>query len=153
MLIEQLQANNIPYEVLWNHEGASWFNPGKIYKRNRTKEENIRNFKACMMPCVSLMSNEGISNEHENNGYEIAPSGALFVCPIASSLSRLRGLKEFDGDFVNLADNNLRQRLIEFYGQSFFNACDYCHDMWIQKENIPIALQTKEVFKLQPNNP
>lgn len=53
------------------------------------------------MPCVSLMTSEG-----ENlKGKELASNGAIFVCPVSSSLSRLKGLNEFEGDFLNLDDN------------------------------------------------
>lgn len=160
MLIKQLKENNISYCILWTDKNSSWWSPGKIYKRNRTKEDIIRNFKSCMMPCVSLMSNEGISNKEAVNDSnmqdsrkrDIAPSGALFICPIASSLSRLRGLEEFQGDFIDLSTSNLRERIIEFYGQDFFKACDYCHDMWLKKEQIPIAIQTDKILKIEADN-
>lgn len=35
----------------------------------------------------------------------LAPKGAIFVCPVSSSLSRLKGLEEFSGDFINLEDD------------------------------------------------
>ena len=156
-LINQLKTNNIPHCILWTDKDSAWFNPGKIYKRNRTKDDIIRNFRACMMPCVSLMSNEGIRNEKDidnsivkdSSKSNLAPSGALFICPIASSLSRLRGLEEFQGDFIDLSASNLRERIIEFYGQDFFKACDYCHDMWLKKEQIPIAIQTDKILKIE----
>ncbi|MDY5822742.1 MAG: hypothetical protein SPJ83_08170, partial [Helicobacter sp.] len=62
-LIDQLKTHKIPYTVLWENKNLSWWNPGKIYKRGRTNEDIIRNFKACMMPCVSLMSSEGIRRD------------------------------------------------------------------------------------------
>ncbi len=202
-LIDQLKTHKIPYYVIWTDKNSSWWNPGKIYKRGRTNEDIIRNFKACMMPCVSLMSSEGIRRDSTKETIEsetrgkiykrgrtnediirnfkacmmpcvslmssegirrdstketiesetsIAPDGALFICPIASSLSRLKGLREFQGDFINLSDSNLRQRIVEFYAQDFFKACDYCHDMWLEKEHIPIAVQTDSILKLEPNN-
>lgn len=155
-LIDQLKTHKIPYYVIWTDKNSSWWNPGKIYKRGRTNEDIIRNFKACMMPCVSLMSSEGIRRDSTKETIEsetsIAPDGALFICPIASSLSRLKGLREFQGDFINLSDSNLRQRIVDFYAQDFFKACDYCHDMWLEKEHIPIAVQTDSILKLEPNN-
>ena len=76
--------------------------------------------------------------------------GQVFLCPIASSLSRLKGLKEFEGDFIALDENTTPDDFVNFYAQDFFKACDYCHDMWQPRKYIPIAIQTKEVLKLEP---
>lgn len=47
-----------------------------------------------------------MTSEGENlKGKELASNGAIFVCPVSSSLSRLKGLNEFEGDFLNLDDN------------------------------------------------
>lgn len=67
---------------------------------------------------------------------------------MASSLSRLNGLEEFEGDFINLEDE--KQRFLDFYVQDFFKACDYCHDWSKSIKKIPIAIQTDEVLKLEP---
>ncbi|TXE88146.1 hypothetical protein FPD38_04745 [Campylobacter volucris] len=56
----------------------------------------------------------------------LVPNGAIFVYPIYSSLSRLKGLDEFNGDFINLDDN--RERILEFYIQNFYKSCNYCRD-------------------------
>ncbi|WP_299326398.1 hypothetical protein [uncultured Helicobacter sp.] len=74
----------------------------------------------------------------------------MFLCPIASSLSRLKGLKEFSGDFVSLDSTCNRYKIMQFYAQDFFHACDYCHDMDKPKEYIPIARQTKATLALEP---
>ena len=73
--------------------------------------EKIENYHSCLMPCVSLMSAEGIRNEEgklKENAHALAPKGAIFVCPVASSLSRLNGLEEFEGDFINLEDEKTK---------------------------------------------
>lgn len=57
-IVESLESRQIPYNFTLNNEGDSWIEPGKIYKRNRSKADIIRNFKSCLMPCVSVMSNE-----------------------------------------------------------------------------------------------
>lgn len=59
-IIESLENRNIAYHFVFANEGDSWIEPGKIYKRNRNKADIIRNFKSCLMPCVSVMSSEGI---------------------------------------------------------------------------------------------
>ncbi|MGX3012014.1 radical SAM protein [Helicobacter sp. 23-1044] len=56
-IIDLLKSHNIPHSILWQDK-TEWINPQKIYKRGRSKGEIIRNFKACLMPCVSVMSNE-----------------------------------------------------------------------------------------------
>lgn len=149
-IVESLQKYNILYHFNWANKDDKWFNPGKIYKRNRTKDDIIKNFRSCMMKCVSLMSNDFLP-KYSNKDAEssIAPSGAMFVCPIASSLSRLKGLSEFSGDFINIQKDS-KDRILHFYAQDFYKACDYCHDMWAKKEFIPIAIQTKSVFSLKP---
>ena len=75
-------------------------------------------------------------------------AGQIFLCPIASSLSRLKGLDEFRGDFIELDSSLNKQKILDFYAQDFFNACDYCHNMWEKKREIPVAIQIKEVLKL-----
>lgn len=46
--------------------------------------------------------------------------------PYISSLSRLKGLEEFYGDFLNLEDS--KEMFFEFYSQDFYKSCDYCRD-------------------------
>ncbi|EHX2896246.1 4Fe-4S cluster-binding domain-containing protein, partial [Campylobacter jejuni] len=121
-IIKKLIKNKIPYSLDSNKENSTWFDPEKIYKRGRNKEEIIKNYYYCKMPCVSLMTSEG-----ENlKGKELASNGAIFVCPVSSSLSRLKGLNEFEGDFLNLDDNI--EKFFEFYIKDFYKACDYCRD-------------------------
>lgn len=43
----------------------------------------------------------------------------MFVCAAASSLSVLKGLEEFQGDYVDLMDKT--DRFLEFYGQRFLS--------------------------------
>ena len=50
------------------------------------------------------------------------------MCPVASSLSKLKGIDEFSGDYIALENGNLRDRILAFYAQDFFKACDYCQD-------------------------
>lgn len=76
--------------------------------------------------------------------------GHIFICPIASSLSRLKGLEEFEGDFITLDSHTSKADFRRFYSQEYFKACDYCHDMWKAKRDIPIAVQTQEVLPLTP---
>ncbi|STP06980.1 glycosyltransferase [Helicobacter fennelliae] len=215
-----LQEYRIAYHLIWQQEGATWWDPGKIYKRGRDKEEIIKNFKSCLMPCVSVMSNEAIAThteaessaksttqagfvaeskidsidsidsvesvdfaesmdsrinpldskrdsvesldsriDHLDSGCDPAVSlwqgkdtqkscGQIFICPIASSLSRLKGLAAFEGDFVELDSTLSREKILRFYAQEFFEACDYCHNMWEQKRPIKIAIQTDKVLSL-----
>lgn len=151
-IFTSLKKYKIPYQFLKGSKEATWQEPGKIYKRNRTKEENILNFKACGMPCVSLMSAEGIRDNEgktKENAHVLAKSGAIFVCPVASSLSRLKGLEEFNGDFIDLQED--KSRFFDFYAQDFFKACDYCHDYTKERGVVPVAIQTKEILELKPN--
>ena len=60
-IIDLLKRYNIPYSMKFENEPlTSWWDFGKIYKRNREKEGNIKNFRACskFMVCYSVMSNE-----------------------------------------------------------------------------------------------
>ena len=141
-IIKNLKQHKIAHCILWSDEDNKWFDPGRIYKRNRSKQEIVKNFRACMMSCVSVMSAEGVKDS------SLAKLGAAFICPIASSLSRLKGLQEFKGDFIDFAAAS-KERVIEFYTQDFFKVCDYCHNMWEEKRSIPIATQTKEVFSIE----
>lgn len=168
-ITQTLDAHHIRNSCLWQDENTAWFAPGKIYKRNRTREGIVRNFRACLMQCVSVMSHEDIlkgtdsrandssaqnssMGEFKNliGGGAAQSAGEMFLCPIASSLSRLKGLKEFSGDFVSLDSTCNRYKIMQFYAQDFFHACDYCHDMDKPKEYIPIARQTKATLALEP---
>ena len=139
-IIARLKERKIPVSIHRNDEGKPlWHDPGKIYKRGRPKEEVIENFRLCMHGCVSMMTSEGAKDS------SLAPLGAIFVCPVASSLSRLKGLAEFEGDFIGIAGAR-KERFLEFYAQDYFKACDYCHDMREERRYIPVAEQTKEIF-------
>lgn len=143
-ILKKLKENKIPYSLDSNKENSTWFDPEKIYKRERSKEEIIKNYHHCKMPCMSLMTSEG-----ENlKGKELAPNGAIFVCPISSSLTRLKGLDEFAGDFINLDDD--KERFFEFYIQDFYKACDYCRDFSKPYKRVPVAIQTDQILKLEP---
>lgn len=141
-IFKNLKKYRIPYSFL---TGGIWYKVERIFKRNRDKEGIIKNFLACRMPCVGLMSAEGIRNEKE--AHKLAPKGAIFTCPVSSSLSRLRGLEEFNGDFINLTDSS--DRILEFYAQNYYKACDYCQDWSKPRENIVAAIQTKEVLEMK----
>lgn len=144
-ILKKLEKNKIPYSLDSSKENSTWNDPEKIYKRGRSKEEIIKNYHHCKMPCVSLMTSEG-----ENlKGKELAPNGAIFVCPISSSLTRLKGLDEFEGDFLNLDDD--KERFFEFYTQDFYKACDYCRDFSKLYKKIPIAIQTDKILNLEPD--
>ncbi len=184
-ITQTLKDRNISYNIRWQDKSTSWYDPGRIYKRGRDKEGIVKNFKACMMPCVSMMSNEsfafranlGGGQEHSvrdnmseshltsntTKSTESTPTngitesskspqdeaiGHIFICPVASSLSRLKGLEEFEGDFITLDSHTSKADFRRFYTQEYFKACDYCHDMWETKRDIPIAIQTREVLPL-----
>ena len=140
-IVAALEKRKIACHILWSDKQEPWVDPGKIFKRDRPKEEIVRNYRACMHSCVSVMSAEGAKDS------SLAPLGAAFICPVASSLSRLKGLKEFEGDFLDLATAS-KERVLEFYAQDYFKACDYCCNKWEEKRFIPVATQTKEVLSV-----
>ncbi|MCV3508371.1 hypothetical protein L8W69_03910 [Campylobacter sp. CNRCH_2016_3089] len=140
-ILRKLKENKIPFSMNSSGENSTWSDPEKIYKRGRSKEDIIKNYRNCQMPCVSLMTSEGLENK------QLAPKGAIFVCPISSSLSRLKGLEEFNGDFLNLEDS--KERFFEFYSQDFYKSCDYCRDYGEPAKQIAVAVQTDKVLKLE----
>ena len=78
-----LKAHNIPYKIIWQDENSAWNDPKKIYKRGRNKENIIKNFKACLMPCVSVMSNECLPQTAGENAYhkpQIIRGGGAALC-------------------------------------------------------------------------
>ena len=138
-LFKKLKEYGIDYSFL---TGGIWYKVEKIYKRNRTKEGVIKNFLACQMPCVSLMSGDRGKDEARENGH-------IFVCPIASSLSKLKGIEEFSGDYITLEKGDLRDKILNFYAQDFFKACDYCQDYSKPRVDIPAAIQTDAVLQVE----
>ena len=138
-LFKKLKEYGIDYSFL---TGGIWYKVEKIYKRNRTKEGVIKNFLACQMPCVSLMSGDRGKDEARENGH-------ICVCPIASSLSKLKGIEEFSGDYITLEKGDLRDKILNFYAQDFFKACDYCQDYSKPRVDIPAAIQTDAVLQVE----
>ncbi|MBK1993679.1 radical SAM protein, partial [Campylobacter novaezeelandiae] len=47
-IFKKLKENKIAYSF---NTTDTWYDIEKIYKRNRTKEDIIKNYYACMMPC------------------------------------------------------------------------------------------------------
>lgn len=72
-IIHTFKAHNIPYEMIWQEKEARWNQPDKIYKRGRNKEGIIKNFKSCLMPCVSVMSNENLPESKTGGGDYSSP--------------------------------------------------------------------------------
>lgn len=138
ILFKKLKEYGINYSFL---TGGIWYRVEKIYKRNRTQENVIKNFLACQMPCVSLMSGDKGKDEMRENGH-------IFVCPIASSLSKLKGIEEFSGDYITLEKGDLRGKILSFYAQDYFKACDYCQDYSKPRVDIQAAIQTDEVLRI-----
>lgn len=138
ILFKKLKEYGISYSFLTS---GVWHRVEKIYKRNRTKEGVIKNFLACQMPCVSLMSGDKGKDEMRENGH-------IFVCPIASSLSKLKGIEEFSGDYITLEKGDLRGKILSFYAQDYFKTCDYCQDYSKPRVDIQAAIQTDEVLRI-----
>ncbi|WP_158655932.1 MULTISPECIES: radical SAM protein [unclassified Helicobacter] len=117
-----------------------WREIGGIYKRNRPTEEIRRNYLACKMPCVSLLC-----QDKEKDSEAI-----ISICPIASALVKLKGAKEFEGDFVRAYSPNFKNDILRFYAQDFYKACDYCPNKWEEAKPISPAVQTKKTLELMP---
>lgn len=128
-VVKRLRDNNI-YCITLDWDNKKWFDAGRVYKRNREVNEIINNFLACGMYCVSLIGDE-------------CSFGKIFVCPRASSMSKLYDINNFNGDYIDLSSNNIRKEILRFYSKKFFNACDYCHDMSKSKEYIEAGIQLK----------
>ena len=96
----------------------------------------------------AMHSLETLENSRESRESRES-KGQVFICPIASSLSRLKGLDEFSGDFLQLDSTISKDKILAFYKQEFFSVCDYCRDMWESGESIAPAIQTKEVFGIE----
>ncbi len=136
-ITNSLHKNDIRHFVLdWNKQ--KWFDAGLIYKRNRTKEEIIKNFLACGMYCVSLI---GGKNDE---------LGKIFICPRASSMSKLYDVANFIGDYIDIASKTLRADIIYFYTKNYFQSCDYCQDMSLPKISVEAGVQIahkKEIYQ------
>lgn len=128
-ITDKLAKNKIKCFVLNSGGDDSWFEAGKVFKRHRKREDIIKNFLMCGMYCVSYIG----SNSDENGG--------IFICPRASSMSKIFGLEKFSGDFIALDSKTLKQDFVDFYSKDFFECCDYCHDMDKPKKMIPAGIQ------------
>ena len=146
-IIASLKEHKVRYFVSSGDGQNRWWDPGRICKRNRSQEDVIRNYRSCLMNyaypnCNSVMSAECAKDS------SLAPLGAAFICATASALSRLKGLREFEGDFIDIAAAT-KERIIGFYAQDYFKACDCCQDMWEEKRYITPAVQTRDVFSVE----
>ena len=128
-IIGELNQNKIKCFVLNSGSADSWFETGKVFKRNRKRTDIINNFLTCGMYCVSYI---GSQNDK---------SGSIFICPRASSMSKIFGIEKFNGDYIALDSKTLNQDFINFYTKDFFECCDYCHDMDKPKKMIPAGIQ------------
>lgn len=63
-----LKEYAIPFQISLQNKDDLWIDPGRIYPRKRNKKEIAENFKNCLMPCVSVMSNEGLNHFSEGGG-------------------------------------------------------------------------------------
>ena len=138
-ILQALREHNIKH--IFYHQNSLWRDMGRIYKRNRTDDENKRNFLACDIPCVTFIGADSSDKTQK---------GGIFVCSLASSLAKLRSQAEFAGDFVSLDSSTLSSDILRFYAQDFFKSCDYCPNKWEHSDGIPVALQTKETLTLSP---
>ncbi len=145
-ILASLKKHNIAYLIAYSGEQNPWFDMGRIYKRGRSKEDIVRNYRACLENYGCPNYNNVISSEGVKDA-SLAPAGAAFICPPASALARLKGFAEFQGDFIDFATAT-KGRVIEFYAQDYFKACDYCHNMWEEKRFIAPAVQTKETLSV-----
>lgn len=126
---KKIRDNEI-YCVTLNWDNKKWFDAGKVYKRNREINEIINNFLAYDMYCVLLIEDK-------------QSFGKIFICPRASSMSKLYAIKNFYGDYIDLSSNNIKKDVLKFYAKKFFYACDYCHDMSKNKQYIEAGIQLK----------
>lgn len=107
-----------------------------------------------MKVCQNLLLGGGQNESSDERGEFCAKrrgtesKGQIFICPVASSLSRLKGLGEFSGDFISLDSGLTKKKIWDFYAQDFFKACDYCHDMSKGRTYIPMAIQTDKTLEL-----
>lgn len=90
-IAQTLSKHHIPYHINWQDSNASWWDPGRIYKRNRDKEGIINNFKACLMPCVSVMSNEGFAFRAKMGGGNAQNLVRHRVCKILHTINPQQG--------------------------------------------------------------
>ena len=146
-IASSLNERKIPYSLYLGDRESPWYDPGRIYKRGRPKEEIIKNFRACVMNYIAPANSWVMSSEGAKDS-SLAPLGAVFCCGIPALLSRLKGLDEFEGDFIDIAAAT-RERIIDFYAQDYFKACDYCCNKWEEKRFIPVAVQTTETFSVE----
>lgn len=132
-IFENLKKYNVPFSFL---KGGTWLKLERIHKRNRNKEQNVASFLACYQrKCTSLIGGG-------------TPKGAIFVCGMASSLSKLKGLEEFQGEYIDLMRDE-PIKFLEFYTRDFYQFCDYCQDYSKPTESIPSAAQTREVLQIK----
>lgn len=72
---------------------------------------------------------------------------SLFVL-LQVLLSKLKGIEEFSGDYITLEKGDLRGKILSFYAQDYFKACDYCQDYSKPRVDIQAAIQTDEVLRI-----
>ena len=72
---------------------------------------------------------------------------SLFVL-LQVLLSKLKGIEEFSGDYITLEKGDLRGKILSFYAQNYFKACDYCQDYSKPRVDIQATIQTDEVLRI-----
>lgn len=132
--ISSLKYNDIEkklkdYNIYYFVSNYEWFECGKIYKRERTKNELIETYKNCFQsPCLSFFD------------------GKIYNCTRAAAIARLTTF-DFDKDEIIDIRNNKQKNtnLKNFYSRDFYTFCSYCD---ATQNRIQRGVQTKEKFEI-----
>ena len=115
-IISLLKQNNIRYQIVDNWE---WYRECGFADKKFAPEHVQKNFdKCCRTQCLQLLNSK------------------IDICSKAST-ARETGMLNLD-DYIDITDNNLRQKLIDFYQKPYQQACEYCI---LSDESVLPALQ------------
>ncbi len=123
---DKLKTYNIYYFV----SNYPWFECGKIYKRDKSKEELVKSYKNCFQSsCLSFFD------------------GKMYTCTRAAAVNRLTSF-EFEPDsIVEIRKNKTsKEKIRKFYTKEYHNVCCFCAENG--NKRVKRGVQTNETFKI-----
>ena len=123
-LKSQLEKNNIKFVI---RKVDGWTDCSKIYKHNRSMEDNIKVFnECCAKNTFTLVDNK------------------FFRCPFLANTNLLRAIPHDEDDYIDIFKEDAKKRLKEYtFDKTFFRGCDFCNGRPFEGEEIIPAIQTK----------
>lgn len=122
-LIAQLEERRVAYVA---EKANGWTDCASLEKHNRTTEENKAIFTACCAKNLSTLAD-----------------GRLYRCPFAANAAKLKGVPDYRGDYLLVAETNREEIRSFLRDKTHIETCDHCNGRSYGDKVITPGIQTK----------